>query len=420
MLNKKYLNVIYFAMIISVLLLVLSILIFKMEAVYYLTWNGIRGGLMPDLFETIWHSRLDNPYAAGAIYPPFCYILLDGFNFFINAPVPMLDRFADIRIISKSTDGFIIAFIYNFIIFILSIFMITKYYNSYLTKKIIFIFFFFASSPFIYMFERGNTVILAMLFLAVFFKWYNSDEFYKVRIALICFAAAICLKIYPILGGLILLTNKKYKLIFESIIYTFLIFFIPFFIYNGLESFKNMIDNIMFLSNETIVDNRGFGYGFKVSIQNTLLAICDRLNIEYNDWINIFIKINFCLLALAAIILKRNAYKILSIMLMMILIPPFSWIYNVVYLYIPFLILCDEDEKCTDKINKFDFFIIFLLFLSFVPLPYRFAMRGLDGVNKISLSTFVCSWSMITMAILLEYKALKSLLDCFIVKIKSK
>lgn len=397
---------IYRIMILAIMGIILSLVLLKMKAVYYLTWNGIRGGLMPDLFESIWHARSDYPYSHGAIYPPFCYFILDFFNMFIQGSFTFGDRFDEIRVISKSCQGFKVAVVYSVIIFSLSYLMISKYFDKSIKEKLLVVAFFIASAPFIYMYERGNTVIIAMFFLAVFFKWYNSPNKIKTRIALMCFACAICMKIYPVVGGFLLLSEKKYKLILESILYSILLFFLPFYYTGGLDTFYDMINNIFYLSGETVTDTRGFGYGFKVSIQNTMLAICDRYNIHDTSWIQPFIIGSLAVLLLSAFIQKVLEYKLLAILLIMILIPPFSWIYNVVYLYFPFMILLNKEIKI-----KKDLVFLVLLLLCFIPLPCGFVFRELEGVNKISLSTFVCSWSMILMTIILALESVKIIFE---------
>lgn len=145
---------IYKVMIIAIIGLVLSLILLKMKAVYYLTWNGIRGGLMPDLFESIWHARCDYPYSHGAIYPPLCYFILDFFNMFIHGNYTLGDRFDEIRVISKSYQGIKVAVVYSVIIFSLSYLMITKYFEKSIKEKLLVVVFFIASAPFAKLFFR--------------------------------------------------------------------------------------------------------------------------------------------------------------------------------------------------------------------------------------------------------------------------
>ena len=388
--------------------LITALMFNTMNTVRLLTWNGIRGGLMPDLFESIWHAKCDNPYDYGAIYPPLCYMLLDFFNLFIDSGYTFEDRFKDIRVISTSYDGIFVAVIYSLIIFVLSSLMIYKYYNGQIKYKILLAVFFFGSAPYIYMYERGNTVIIALLLLAVFFSWYDSNEFLKVRIALICFVMAICLKIYPVICGFLLLFEKRYKLIIESIVYSFIIFLVPFLYFEDFSLVEQMVGNIRYLSSETVADERGFGYGFKISLQNTMLALNDRFNLGYFNYIDYFVYIHFGLLLISIFVLQDKKYRILSALLIMVLIPPFSWIYNAVYLYIPFLMFLSDES---DEISLENYTIIILLFLCFAPLPYRYVFRGLDGVNKITLSTFVCSLSLILLAFVIEFNSIKSMVN---------
>ena len=383
------------------------------DSLHYLIWNGPTAGIMPDLFETLWHAHLDIPYSdKNAIYPPLCYVIIDSFNLFLNEQLLLADMCYDkwqtIDIVSKSTQGLIVAIIYSILIFNASIIMIFKYYNGDSKEKIVLGIFFFGSAPFIYMYERGNVVIIAMLLLAVFFAWYDSNNFYKARIALLCLSVAVCLKAYPAIAGIILLSEKKYKLFFECALYTLFLFFFPFIYTGGLLTFFDMLNNIDYFRSETIIDSRNFGFGFKVSLQNSLLLICEYFRIKNIHWVSYFVNLTFLSLIFSSIILKKDEYRVLAIMLIMVLIPPFSWIYNVIYLFIPYLLLLNIEEQ---RFTKLDALFLILLFSSFVALPYGYVIQKLHGFNMITLSTFVSSCSLVSMAIVLQYETLRVLLS---------
>ena len=414
----KYKTILFLSMWICFLFAFIAIIIQGMDGIKLLTWNGIRGGLMPDLFESIWHSKTTMPYNYGAIYPPLTYFILSPFVLLIQKDYPMMDKFTELKEISLSVDGITIAILYSVCIFLSFLFILNKVYQGTLIEKFTLIMFFFTSSPFIYMYERGNIVILAMLCLFLYFQNIDSEKKYKQEIAIFFLSIAICLKIYPVFAGLYLLSKKKYKLIIKAILYSFLLFIIPFFYTGGLFSITDMINNILYLSTETSVDTRGFGYGFKVNITNTVSMMLEWLKIKgyiyYTDISYILKFATFFILIMltySILVLKEYRYKILSICLLMILLPPFSWIYNGIYMFIPFVYFVNN--TIFNKQEYSDWLIIILLFLTFVPLPYFNVMKVLPGINPITLSTFTCCLSLIFLSFIIMFISIKR---CFLNK----
>lgn len=402
---------VFLLMIVSIITMLLSFFI-NHSSIYYLIWNGPTAGIMPDFFETLWHAHLDIPYSDNnAIYPPLCYVILDLFNLILNEQYLFAETYCDkwqtIDIVSKSSQGLIVAVIYSIIIIYTSIIMIFNCYKGNSKEKITLGLFFFGSAPFIYMYERGNVVIIAMLLLTVFFTWYNSNMIFKVRIALLCLSISVCLKIYPAVACIILLDEKKYNLVLECALYTLFLFFIPFFYTGGILTIFDMLNNINYFRSETIIDARNFGYGFKVSLQNSLLAICEYFYVKSSNWISSFVNSTFFLLIVSSIVLKKKEYKVLSIILIMVLIPPFSWIYNVIYLFIPYLLLLNIDE---DSFTKLDALFLILIFSSFVSIPCDYVVKNLHGFNSITMSTFISSCSLISMTIIIGFETVRALM----------
>lgn len=399
--KKRCLVVLFTWIIIADLCELVALIWGGMQSIYYLTWNGIRGGLTPDLFETIWQSAFPMPYEVGAIYPPLVYCALRFFLLFISEGFPLVDRWSEIIYLSHSLDGVKIFIIFSLIIFItLAAFIYFSYHGLQKEKVLLFIFF-VSSSPFIYMYERGNTVIFSLFFMCIYFMWYNSPNEIKREIAVFFLSIAICWKIYPILAGLLLLTLKDKKYILHAIGFTICMFFIPFYFTGGISSFNDMLNNILGLSSETVVDTRDFGLGFKVNIDNFILALREIFDYDYSIPSRLPEFLLFFILLLLFVSLKNKQDRVLIVLLMMITIPPFSWIYNVIYLFIPLVMFLNKK-----KYQLIDVCIIFMLFFSLVPLPYGYIFTDLQGVNPITLSTAVCNLSLYSMIGLLLFKSI--------------
>lgn len=394
----KVRGTIYAFMIMTVFLSMIGLIYLGMDGVKSLTWNGIRGGLVPDLFESIWHASCDNPYSEHAIYPPLVYLLLRFFTLFMSEPFPLQNQWQEMLDLTHSYDGIVLFVIYSLIIFIGSYLLIEKNYDGKRWEKLILWVFFIASSPFIYLYERGNTVIFSMFFLGIYFWGLNNINPKKRELAIICYAVSSCLKIYPVIAGVLMLKNRQWNLMIRTMLYGILLFFLPFFFTGGFDSFFDMIANIKYLSSETVVDTRDFGYGFKVNVSTVCNATLYLLGIENGSDIIISIAMFFFIGGLFFVIATttENCYRVLAVCMTMVLLPPFSWIYNVVYLYIPFIFILNKHDY-----RWIDFCILILLFLAFVPLPYGNLIDEFNGINPLTFSSFVCVVSLYTLAILL-------------------
>ena len=90
--KQKFKFILYTWMVIALVGEAFAFAIGGMQSVYYLIWNGVRGGLTPDLFESIWQAAYPQPYETGAIYPPLVYCVLRFFLLFMAQPFPLLDK----------------------------------------------------------------------------------------------------------------------------------------------------------------------------------------------------------------------------------------------------------------------------------------------------------------------------------------
>lgn len=396
--NKKIFGYsIMFGIILLYFCAMLSVIMSDGANMNYLIWHGGTAGVFPDLMQTVYESKGFHPYISGsiAIYPPLTYLICS----ILAHAIP-----GELNFNSSLTPNGILVLTLFFVITTCVIIIIMND-NLIIEKKykLIIMMLFILSAPSIYMYERGNTVLLSVAFCCYFVLHYDSGSKTEREIALICLGIAASLKLYPALLGLLLLVDKKYKESVRCIIYGVGIFALTTFFEGGINELKGMIDGIKYFQTETIADQRNFGYGFKVSITNWVFAIGEYLNIDtsISSTLNSVLIIFICLMILCAIIFTHEKWKkVTASLLFLVLVPTFSWIYNVCYMLggcILFINFIHTKEKISIK-N-----IIFAILFTgmFVPLPYGEVLVGLHGVNKISVSTMVSSISLLLMAILL-------------------
>ena len=83
------------------------------------------------------------------------------------------------------------------------------------------------------------------------------------------------------------------------------------------------------------------------------------------------------------------------------LIPSFSWIYNEIYLLIPFVLYFAAHKT----MKRSDWVYIILFSLITVPLPYASFFNSLPGFHKVSLSTLTGNVAMLALLLLLCVKS---------------
>ena len=173
-----------------------------------LIWNGETFGIFPDFFETLMNAEYLRPYSDGAIYPAFVYLVF--------YPLSKLTGFG---IHSIGIIG-----IYFFLIFtILYWIILSKIADANQMEKVAILAVLLMSPGYIFLIDRGNIVIMTATMIAAFLYLYldnNSGAFryqrlnYFISICFLCFA--VCMKLYPVLFGLILLKKRDWKNIRNS------------------------------------------------------------------------------------------------------------------------------------------------------------------------------------------------------------
>lgn len=409
--NLLTIDKLYFALSFLLIAVAFLVIVFSKGKTFdNLFWHGSTLGYYPDLFESVIHARTRNPYKLDAIYPAFAYCLIYFFNFFI--PGSYKNNFGDLQKICDQSETFVIAHLfYAMITLALAYFIIKSFGKSEYKGKYALIFILLTSSPYIFLIERGNTVIITILFLFVYIFGYNSENKVIRELALICLACAAAMKLYPALFGLLLLSDKKYKEAVRAVIYGVVLFVVPFFFMGGLGQIPQMLKNSLTLNNNTMSGSTGFGYGFKVNVTSALGSVFDWLFAKnFSVYIKMGVYFVVPLLLLGSLFIKKNWKRVAAISLVVILMPDFSFIYNVIYLLIP-LILFIKDVR-GKKITFWNTVYMLCFVGAFAPLPYGDIFRSVGGYNNMNVGTMVSSMSLILLALLLTgegmYKMFKN------------
>ena len=89
------------------------------------------------------------------------------------------------------------------------------------------------SLPFLFMLERGNVVLLALLPLLLYMRCYDDKRPLVREIGLLALALSAALKLYPALFGLCLLRDRRYRDALRCAGYALFLFVLPSFFFGG-------------------------------------------------------------------------------------------------------------------------------------------------------------------------------------------
>ena len=197
---------------------------------------------------------------------------------------------------------------------------------------------FLFSRPMMFTIERGNSMILSMIFTMCFIFNYDSGSKIRKEFGLISLAIAAALKITPALLGLLLVIEKKHwKDALRTVLYGLLFFFIPFLFLKGgmIENIKQLWLNIQAdLNYYSKLEGCTFEaclYQIGVKIPGNIASIL--------KWVVAGV------LTLGCVMTKEKWKRIMMISLVLILTPAHSGDYCVLYIIPAAVLFLNEKEK---------------------------------------------------------------------------
>ena len=214
--------------------------------------------------------------------------------------------------------------------------------------KYMYVTIFMFSGVMLYSLERGNIVVYAFLFTFLFVYLIERTE--HKWIAYICLVLAASIKLYPAVFGLILLGKKGVKSILFAVAGFFLLFCIAYRL-GGLGNIKGYVSNIIRWTQSLTMTPLGTNFSFKnfLLVFNKLLY---RILIGRGGYFavpQLVFMVSKLLLLAGGIFSYFHSdsewKKLASLSLMCILIPDVSYLYVLLFLFIPIVsFLNDETE----------------------------------------------------------------------------
>lgn len=235
--------------------------------------------------------------------------------------------------------------------------------NGSITKRLLFSIAMLFSVPSLYLLERGNIIILSLLALIVYAFTYNSDSKIKRELGLLALAFAFSIKLYPVVFGWFLISDKRYKDAIRCAAYGLLMLLIPSFFFGGpIFCVQQVFNNIFKFSS---------GSGSTINVVMNWLQFPDGLQTALSVLMYLWVFICAACFAISPFIRSEKPWKTWIIGIATILcVPSLTSIYSWVFFIIPLIILANKSVH-----DKND--IVYTVFASipFVFIPFRFTLH---------------------------------------------
>lgn len=305
---------------------------------------------------------LDDPLPCEHAYPPLCYVivyLLSRLDWGIGQSVAGFTAGG----VGYSAMELVIACVFMTITAILFFMLLREGYRKKGALGLLLPAAFICSSVFLFSFERGNIVILAVDFTMFFILAYRSENRAVREFALISLAVATALKGYPALMGMLLLFDRRYAAAIRAAVYSVVLVFAPFLVLiGGFGNIPIWIQNIHANSLAYGSDTARFGLRALTDLTATPVFVDLRPMLSLSDKL-------ICVVALVTSFFQERHWKRVMLMaLALICIQANSSGYLGLYLFFPIVLFFNEEHAGVADIVCLVCFILFLNPFQ-IPLP---------------------------------------------------
>lgn len=339
-----------------------------------------------DYFNMLANMSHDNPWYAGANYPAMCFAIL---RIMFRAVPP--EVYAD-GIDGHGLRGNMIAQLGYILILIVCLIAIWELLQ-YLTKgtkgiKVLFAVSLLLSGPMFYLLERGNLLLISLPCLLAYYALYDSPKKKLRYVGYFCLALSASIKLYPALFGILVPIKKRYKETVHLLLIGILVFFLPFFWFNGFDSVMDMIRGFSVAAD--VMGSHGVGYNF--SYNNCLTLVAAMLGHQSLTWPAWTLIVPLTIGAWIVAVGDREWKKLYGIALWCIWLPSFSYTYALTLLFLPIASFF-RDARNASKFSKV-YTVLFVL----MSIPYALPMMpAVDAVLSVEI-WFSASWTLVVIS----------------------
>lgn len=210
----------------------------------------------------------------------------------------------------------------------------------------------------LYNIDRANTIVLAVAFLWLFLLFYKDENVLYRHLALIGLAISTALKVYPVIFGVLLIYEKRWKEAAWAIAYGMIAVFLPFlFFKEGFAAIPQLLYNVQLNS------KKYYGGSFSI-VTNHIFDTTKIMSIGFH-----IAKVLMVGVTAFAWTQKTFWKQILLLTCALLLSPTHSGYYCGLYLFIPLIFFLNEEEH-----NKLDWGYLVLFILAVSPLQFRITL----------------------------------------------
>lgn len=263
---------------------------------------------------------------AKSTYPPIAQLILGGMSMFV-APA----QTSSASIARSSIFGVVMMSVFWFLmVYILYYFMksVGEPVKTPKSLKNIFYISLIASAPMVYMLERGNIIIIALIGIFIFLTYYQSKDITKRLLAYFALAIAVAIKIYPIFLLVLAFRKRNLRAGIVATAMVGVVNIIPFAFTGGFKGMFAYVNNLInansynFQNVTTGISNRGFFNYF-----------CNALGVSTpNKLVIAYTIVVFIVMIIVALFAKSDWIAALATMMLIILIPAQTGVYCISYL----------------------------------------------------------------------------------------
>jgi len=295
-----------------------------------------------------------NPYNTqgyNASLPPLAYIILYPFALIAGSSVP-----AGMTNTLRGIVSLCLFYVITLPVLCYLIFNLLK--GKPKNKKFIFLIFSLISFPVLFLLLSPDFLIIALIFLLFFINFYKSENKTLKELSLVGLSLAAVTNIYPIFFIIILIREKRFFDCLKVLLYSLILFFLPFLIFEGrLSNFNSFINQAVNFASHTSSNS------YDVSIYNSIKMIFGFFGIDnYQLCKNISLIISLSIAALSIIstfFLSKYWKVLLSLALICITIPTVSFAFSLVFLIPSIAYFFIEEKSKLDIIFAVLFLILF-------------------------------------------------------------
>lgn len=223
-------------------------------------------------------------------------------------------------------------------------------------------FFAFFSVPVLYLIERGNIIILSLIALMIYAFTYNSESRGQREIGLLALAFAFSIKLYPVVFGWFLISDKRYKDAVRCAVYGVLMLLLPSFFFGGPACFYQVFVNIFDFST-------GSGSTLSVILGYIHMPSLGQTVVSAVVWL--WVAICGTCFAFSAFLRSDRPWKTWTLGLVTILcIPSLTSIYSWAFFIIPLVMLFNRGGGYTRR--DWTYMIMMTVPFAFLPLRISF------------------------------------------------